>query len=49
MSETNVEVVRRAIESARSGPREETTERALALTDPDFVFTSRLTSVEGTT
>ena len=47
MSEENVEVVRRAIDANRSGSPEDTVERAMALADPNCVFTSRLTSVGG--
>jgi ketosteroid isomerase-like protein len=49
MSEENVELVRHAVEANRSGPPDVTVEEAVALADPDFEMTSRLTSVEGTT
>jgi ketosteroid isomerase-like protein len=49
MSQENVEVVRRAIEANRSGPPDDTVEKAVALANPDFEFMSRLTSVEGAT
>ena len=49
MSEENVEVVRRAFESLRSGLSAETVEEVLALADPECEFTSRLASVEGAT
>ncbi len=42
-----MEVVRRAVEANRSGPPEETVDKALPLVDDRFEFTSRLTSVEG--
>ncbi len=47
MSEENKELVRRAIEANRSGPPEETIDRALAFVGEDFEFLSRLVSVEG--
>ena len=46
MSE-NVETVRRLVQANRSGAPDETVERAVALADCNFEFTSRLTSVEG--
>jgi ketosteroid isomerase-like protein len=49
MSEENLEVVRRALDANRSGSLDDTVEEAVALSDPDIEFRSRLTSVEGTT
>ncbi len=49
MSEDNIEIVRRLVEANRSGAPEETVERAVALAHEDLEFTSRLTSVEGST
>lgn len=47
--EANVEIVRKALASNRSGPAEETVEVAIALCDPGIEFTSRVTAVEGAT
>ena len=44
-----MEIVRRAVEANRSGPRDATVEIGVELAHPDFEFTSRLTSVEGAT
>jgi ketosteroid isomerase-like protein len=49
MPQENVEILRRAISATRSGPPEETVDVAVALTDPEIVFESRLVSVEGAT
>ena len=44
-----MQLVRRAMDANRSGPPEETVERAVALVHDDFQFVSRLSSVEGAT
>jgi ketosteroid isomerase-like protein len=49
MSEENVEIVRRALEANRSGPPDATVEVVKELAHPDFEFTSRLSSIEGST
>jgi ketosteroid isomerase-like protein len=49
MSQENVEIVRRVIAANRSGSPGDTVEKAMALTDPNCEFTSRLSSVDGTT
>jgi ketosteroid isomerase-like protein len=49
MSDENIEIVRRALETNRSGRREETVDAAIALADPSIEFSSRLNSIEGST
>jgi hypothetical protein len=47
VSSESIEIVREAIAANRSGPPEETLERALAITHPEMEFLSRLSSIEG--
>jgi hypothetical protein len=47
MPESEVEIVRRVMETNRSGAPADTVEAAIALTDPHSEFVSRLTQVEG--
>jgi hypothetical protein len=47
MRESNVEIVRSLMDATRSGPPADTVEAAIALTDPQSEFVSRLTQVEG--
>ncbi len=49
MSQENVEIVRRLIGAARSGPADATSEVVVGLGDPKVEFRSRLTAVEGAT
>jgi ketosteroid isomerase-like protein len=46
MSQENVEIVQRLIEANRSGDFEASMRTAIALTDPDVEFTSRMAAVE---